>query len=324
MSDEELVKVTQEIARAGPADLLIASRKLCRLIPFPSSDLSKYILVLQSRQGPFEITSVLTIYEIEILLFYGTDHPNLEYIELRLKTLVPLSGKTGVENPHVKVKYLDLLTDYQYFYGSDRELKSMDLVNKKLNSLTLVSDFNHPVVEDIQLKILLLYLMSGADFRKRNVKQYLLEEDIFHKSYGEAIDHYKEAYIKQALVDPCLFHAFVDSASQIDGLFHFVCSKYSTRLLENFLDVNISKLPHYFSLIRLDRIYKLLLDGKRDVDIEDIIYRMIVANELPTGTSIDQLEGIVSFGELASAYSDFNNHIRSICNLVDSVSSEAV
>lgn len=321
MSDNRLAELATEILAAGPVDLLLKCREICSLVAFPSSDLSKYIQVLQSRQDSFEINAILAMFEVELLLFYGTEHPNLQYIEQKLKFLAPIGGRTGDVDPYVKLKYHDLLTDYQYFYGTDREFKSMDLVNKKLNSLNFVSDFEHPLVEDLQLKILLFYLMSGADFRKRNVKQYLLEEQIFQKSYGEAIDRYKEAYIKKPLVSPLLFHGFLNSVSQIGGVFHFVCSKYPTRLLENFLDVNISKLPHYFSLIRLSRIYDLLLEGKREVDIEDIIYRMIVANELPTGTSIDQLEEIVNFGDSPADYSDFNNHIKSICNLVDRMSS---
>lgn len=324
MLGPSLAEVQQRIALAGPDELLVACRQLCLLVPFPCSDLPKYTAILQSRQSDsVEVSAVLTMTEVEILLFYGTDYPNLQYAEQKLKSLAPLGLKSQSDgvNCYVKLKYHDLLTDYQFFYGPERELRSMDLVNKKLNALTWISEFDHPIVADLQLKILLFYLMSGADFRKRNVKQYLLEEQIFQKSYGEAIDSYKEAYVKRPLTNPRLFHAFLEATSQIDGLFHFVCSKYPTQLLENFLNVNISKLPQYFTSVHVERIYQLLLEGKQEVDIEDIIYRMIVANELPNGTNIDQLQGLVRFGQATPEYNDFNSHVRSICKLVDNISS---
>lgn len=318
--DQGLAEVQLKIALAGPGELLNACRELIRLVPFPCSDLSRYVSILRSKEtDTFDESAILTLYELELLLFYGTEKADLQQVEQRLKNLALLASKSQPENvnPIIRLKYHDLLSDFQYFYGPDNELRLMDLVNKKLNSLMMLADFSHPLVEEIQLKVFLFYLMSGADFRKRNVKQYLIDEQVFSKSYGEAIDFYKEAYGSSSLVPPSLFHTFLNAASELDGLFHFVCTNYLNRLLENFIEVNVSKLPQYFASIKLKRINDMLLDGRQDVDTEDIIFQMIVANELPAGTSIDQLQGLVRFGDATAEYDLFNSHIRSICKLVD-------
>lgn len=324
MESTEIDEVSQLVVLAGPEDLLDACRKFVQAVPFPCLDVSRYISVLRSRKSESTTTAaVLCMYELEILLFYRSEPANMEEADQMFKSLSNLSQKkTSSVDPFVKLKYYDLLTDYQYFYSPDKELKLMDLVNRKLNSLSMVPHYNHGVVEDVQLKILIFYLMSGADFRKRNVQQYLTEEHILLRSHGEAIDSYKGAYVKRTLINPTLLNSFLTAVSYLSGLFHFVCSRYRMQLLENFLDVNISRLPRYFTSIRIERIYGLLLEGDHTIDVEDVVYRMIVANELPPGTSLDQLEGLVRFGEPPTEYDDFNNHVKSVCRLVDRISSE--
>lgn len=84
---------------------------------------------------------------------------------------------------------------------------------------------------------------------------------------------------------------------------------------EPYLAMNIARLPRYYTLIRLDRVRSLL---QTEANVEKIVFDLIVLRQLPEGTRIDQVAKIVDFGQ--PPLSRFDQHVSSVCALVDSLS----
>lgn len=300
----------------GPDQLLEKLRDLLACVAFPCQDLNGILELLPRRTD--ENAAVLTLFEVELLLFYGTGPINQAAIDQKFKTLAPLSITNQLDAGSLttltRLKYHDLLTDYQYLVA-DSSLRLMELINKKLNFLSSLSTTS-VIVKDVQLKILVFYLLSGSDFRKRNVQRYLSDEGVFEWDLDTALESFESQYNKKVIVPLLLYEALIAHLKEHSAPFSRVCCQHEGQLLTNFLDNNVGRLPKYFSSIRLDRMQTLF---GVDSDYEDLVYRMIVAKKLPEGSTIDQMRGVVRFGEKPRKYDAFNSHIKQICELVDDI-----
>lgn len=314
--------LAQRILSSLESDELLENlRELLQHVPFPCDNVPQVMGLLPQLKG--DKAAIVTLFELELMIFYSSKEPNHAEIEQKFKFLAPLSITNQLDAGSLtaltRIKYHDLLTDYQFLIADTRDLRLMELVTKKLNFLGSLINCSEPLVQDIQLKILVFYLLSGSDFRKRNVSRYLSDEGVFTRNYNEAIKQFERFHLEHTLVPLSAYEHLLAYLEKLCAVFFTVQQKHGRQLLENFLDNNVSRLPNYFSSIRLTRIQSLLQN--HDVDIEDLVYRMIVAKKLPEGTTIDQIRGLVHFGEKPQRYDDFNTHIKSVCELVDTMAS---
>lgn len=293
------------------------------LPPSEFGTLDDTLAILTPHNASADKATVLKLFTIEALLYLG-EKINPQKIDDLFKLLAGLSVKRieGSQSNLTRLKYLDLLSDYQFLLSDDvRDLKLIELVSKKLNFL-VSEDESEPLVRDIQAKVLVFYLLCGSDFRKKNVYKYLNDEDVFSRGFPLAIQNFVSLSLSGALVPIDAYSQFVDHLNSLSVEFRSIYKKHSENFLENFLETNLEKLPKYYKTIKVSRIQSLLLKGNKLVDIEELICRMINSKKLPSGTKIDQLDDIVDFGDDLSKYDSFNAHIKKVCNLVESLASQ--
>lgn len=292
--------------------LLEKLHRYIRSLPF-TPDLANQLLSL-TPSNP-ETATVVKIFAIEALMYHSgpIDH---KLIDDQFKQISSIGLKRSDSLSLLRTKYTDLLTDYQFLLSPDvRELKLTDLVSKKINLLG-VEDDSLVLVHDIQLKVLVFYLLCGSDFRKKNIHKYLSDENVFSRDFPAAISNYVRYSLRGGIIPIDVYKELIDHL--IDSVeFRSIYSRHLQQLLENFVETNLEKLPKYYKSIRLSRIQDLLLGGETSVDIEDVLFRMITSKKFAAATKIDQIEGLVVFGDNSTKYDGFNMHIKKVCDLVE-------
>lgn len=251
---------------------------------------------------------------------------NQQEIDLQFKSLAHLFKSPALNDldAGLRLKYLDLLSDYQYLLQADVELRLVDLVSKKLNFLSSGPSMDF-VSDAIKLKVLVYYLLCGADFRKANIHKYLNEENVFARDFHPAVQKYIDALELEKLVSLQLYVDFIDYLLLVSVEFKAIYVIHQRKLLENFVEINLERLPKYYTSVSLARIHSLILGSEatseqyQNVDMEDVISGMIKGKNLSPGTKIDQIEGFVDFGEEAEKHDAFNAHIKKVCDLVESL-----
>lgn len=260
---------------------------------------------------------VYKVFALEALIYHTETEIDHQKVDNLLKQLASIALKSSNCLSLLRIKYLDLLTDYQLLFSPDvRELKLIDLVSKKINFLAAEDD-SLPLVRDIQLKMLIYYLLCGSDFRKKNIHKYLSDEDVFSRDFPVAIQKYLACCLAGGLIPTEAYNELVSHLNE-SVEFQALFSRHRGHLMENFVETNLEKLPKYFKSIRLTRINSLLGVGST-VDIEDLLFRMITTKKFTSPSTIDQIEGIVEFGDLNSKYDVFNSHIKKVCDLVETL-----
>lgn len=260
---------------------------------------------------------VYKVFALEALMYHTEIEIDHQKVDNLLKQLATIALKSSNCLSLLRIKYLDLLTDYQLLFSPDvRELKLIDLVSKKINFLSAEDD-SLPLVRDIQFKVLIYYLLCGSDFRKKNIHKYLSDEEVFLREFPVAIQKYLACCLTGGLIPTEAYSELVSHLNE-SVEFQAVFSRHRGHLMENFVETNLEKLPKYFKSIRLTRINSLLGVGST-VDIEDLLFRMITTKKFTSPTTIDQIEGIVEFGDLNSKYDPFNSHIKKVCDLVETL-----
>lgn len=308
--------------------VFISLTKLRKEVPFPCDDVTPYTQLMQPKPGVSnEITSLLTLFELELWLFYSKKQPERSFVDKKIKSVSPLSYSSIQANSGSgslsKYKYNDLITDYQHLYcGLPAQLNLMELVNKKLNFISSVPSQQIPtlILEELRLKILLLCLLSGSDFRKENVYKYLdSEAEMKDTESSDILSTYKESQFANKLTPGIQHKAFIEFVQTVPGIFPYLVFHYHKQLFKNFLESNICKLPRYYQSIHLGRINSLIEGDDAEVCIEDLLFQIIADGKLPKGSSIDQVAQLVRFGTKSTGYDSLNGHILSVCKIIDSI-----
>lgn len=292
-------------------------------------------LLDQLRANPaysLSVEAASDVFHLENLIYAETiDHRKAEALVKLLAHLAKPTAFTNDIGGGIRLKYLDLATDYQYLLAEDvKELRLVELVSKKLNFLAGGENIEY-VLDAIRLQVLVYYLLCGADFRKNNIHKYLTEENVFSQSFDPAIGRFVSAHESGALLPLSVYAEFIEHLLSVSPQFAAIYRIHSHQFLLNFVEVNLEKLPRYFKSIGLSRAQKLLLNTAalntlntvsqevNSVDVEDVVSRMINGKIFPAGTKIDQIDNIVDFGEDVAKYDAFNTHIKKVCDLAESL-----
>ncbi|KAM9932371.1 hypothetical protein OXX80_007990 [Metschnikowia pulcherrima] len=295
-------------------------------LPCPYPDIESLTTILNS-ESTAQQKPVCQLLEVELSLYFANTDIDFARIEAILKDLSYMSTTNtlshGASTVLMRIKYNDLSTDYHFLFSPKiRQLRLVDLVTKKIALLGMVSGSESAkenlVIDNLKRKILAFYLLCESDHRKKEILEYIKKEvlpdlDMSQETLLFLANNEKLANVaayKQLL--ECLTLEFY----QIRSINLFK----EHNMLENHLDVNLSKLPRYFTTISLDRIRELLLVPENMVNIENLLYKMIISNKFPHGATIDQISGYVKFGEKPQNYSEFDTHIKKVCDTVDQIS----
>lgn len=266
--------------------------------------------------------AVITLLKMELIIFHtsvAVDHNEIQQYFKSLEQLNFSGQASEYLSSFLKAKYQDLLTDYNLcFSESAKRPRLVDLINKKLNILKLTS-VSQQLTEDLQFKILIFYLLSEADLRKRNIHHYLNEEGVYSRSYDDAIKKYVDLLTGRSLIPLYIYNQMVEHLKSQHTLFRCLFDRYGDSLLEYYFENNIQRLPKYFKSIRITRVCSLLTEQNPNVDFEDLVFRMIVGRQLPEGTHIDQVNQMIIFGAKAEKYDAMNSRIKRIGEMVDSL-----
>lgn len=218
-------------------------------------------------------------------------------------------------NTFIKAKLNDLQSDYQYLFKELQYDNFIDLINKKMLILNNLNNngINISSLKDkLNLKILQLYLISNYDFRNDNILNHLINE--IHQQQQQQENKYineieilrqvqSQPFVSYELFKTIIDHDFNNGYYQIiNQLMKF------DKLYRNIIENNIIKLTNYFTNIEIKTIYQLFelsppptskttstTNNLPTIDIESMIFDMIIKNKFRNVTTIDQLNQTVSF-----------------------------
>lgn len=279
------------------------------------------ISLLPSFTDPLK-AAVVTLFKLELRIWhssYPLDHGKIQEDLNSLENLNTINQASSSLALLLKGKYQDLLTDYYLcFLDSSKRPRLVDLINKKLNILKLVSTSKH-MTANLQFKILLFYLLCEADLRKRKVHHYLQEVGVYAKKLNEIVKTYVKFTNGRSLVPLYVYNELTAHLKSHYALFLCLLNRFDGVFLEYFFENNIQRLPRCFKSIKFERICTLLTEQPQNIDIEDLLFRMIIGRQLPDGTQIDQARQLVIFGARVEKYDAINSRIKRIGELVESL-----
>ncbi|RLP61396.1 hypothetical protein L150_00073 [Candida albicans Ca529L] len=218
-------------------------------------------------------------------------------------------------NTFIKAKLNDLQSDYQYLFKELQYDNFIDLINKKMLILNNLNNngINISSLKDkLNLKILQLYLISNYDFRNDNILNHLINE--IHQQQQQQENKYinEIEILRQVQLQPFvsyeLFKTIIDHDFN-NGYYQIInqLMKFD-KLYHNIIENNIIKLTNYFTNIEIKTIYQLFelsppptskttstTNNLPTIDIESMIFDMIIKNKFRNVTTIDQLNQTVSF-----------------------------
>ncbi|KAK6199596.1 uncharacterized protein RJT21DRAFT_48174 [Scheffersomyces amazonensis] len=281
-----------------------------------ADDLYKIILLLLKLESI--ISTTLDIPQIEKILGTIQSNPTLKRIT-----------NTGYSTTDtialfIRIKYNDLLTDYQYLIDDPKYSKFIELVNKKvliINNIPTAksteSKLFPKLIELIQLKILQLYHISSYDLKKPSVLKYLTE-DLQGKLDGQ-LSQVVELYKLGKIIPPSIFHEIL-TLNYGNNYNRIVTTHLDhQKLLKNSIENNIVSLTKYYQSIRIEKMYEIL-KIPREIDVEEIIFNMIIHNTFPSAVKIDQIEGLVRFHDQTDESQIVNNHIQEVSKIINDIS----
>lgn len=286
----------------------------------PCEDVAELALNLLEKAESEVQRQIVTLYVLELWMYFPADGPNRGKVEDLIRSLSHLSPTSlGSDDQHslASIKYHDLVTDYQYLFASGaKELKLVELMTKKLTVFSSATR-QSCVIRNIYTKVSIYYMLCGSDHRKGVIFRYLQEKDIFSRLPKELCGYIDE-FLRDRLVPYQIFNQFVETL-QGEHQFSLVLKRHMTALVKNFMDCNMSKLPRFYLCISFDRIQQLLVNGESALDIQDFIYEMVIAHKLPSGTKVDQVQRLVWFGGEPAKYDELNTRVKYICDIVNSL-----
>ena len=270
---------------------------------------------------------IISLIQCENIMVRNPHSPRIKELIREIVSL-PISvsiDENDFNNMFIKVKYNDLNTDLQYLLNDIQYNKFTELINKKIINAKSVptSNPNHKELTYLlNLKILQLYLISNYDFRKVNIINYLNENLNL-----EALDPETTGLFRSASTTPFIMYETFNRILQHDfqnNYFSIVQTMDKRRLSINLLENNIVKLGKYFKSINIQRIYQMFNLSPQEIDLEALLFEMILQKKLSSNTKIDQLKNLVEFGEDASKESanketKLNQHVKEIGNIINDV-----
>lgn len=275
---------------------------------------------------------ILKLYQIQLHLYVGGDSINYSKVEESFKWIqnnklqvTKLGSNNGGQDLlYLRIKYNDVLTDYQYLFAADvDEYKFIEFINKKLmiiNSLSTenLGDEIQEFVNEIKVKIVIAALLCGNDFRKRPIFNFIIDSG--YELEKPSMKHYLDLSMSNKFIPFKLFEEFLHDVKQICVVFNRLSN--NTFLINNYMENNISLLPNYYDSIYLTRINELFHDIGLN-ELEDLIQQMITNNKLPPLSRIDQINGILLFDGNDNSKKSFNllnNHIKDVGEIINNIS----
>lgn len=263
-----------------------------------------------------KIESIMTNYPKELLIKTLMEQDSA-INATGITFLSPSTTTTDEEqyiNTFIKAKLNDLQSDYQYLFKELQYDNFIDLINKKMLILNNLNNngINISSLKDkLNLKILQLYLISNYDFRNDNILNHLINE--IHQQQQQENKYINEIDIlrqvqSQPFVSYELFKTIIDHDFN-NGYYQIInqLMKFD-KLYHNIIENNIIKLTNYFTNIEIKTIYQLFelsppptskttstTNNLPTIDIESMIFDMIIKNKFRNVTTIDQLNQTVSF-----------------------------
>ncbi|EMG46771.1 hypothetical protein SBY92_005325 [Candida maltosa Xu316] len=220
----------------------------------------------------------------------------------------------------VRFKLSDLQSDYQYLFKELKYDNFIDLINKKMLIINQLqsqgsSQYSKVFENYIKLKILELYLISNYDFRNGNILNYLKNDTGSYRT--DEIDKLLHEYDQSPFISHDLFSIIVNYDFQ-NGYHQLILQNFDkSKLFSNVLENNIIRLSNHFQSIKISTIYQLLNVSNDQIDLESVIFNMIINNKFNEPTTIDQLSQTVEFGRVPR--SNQEDHIKFFGNLVNNV-----
>lgn len=252
-----------------------------------------------------ELQLLLKLIKVELLMNYGIGEgvdQLFNEININSYKINDFDNKSVVL---IKLKYNDLWTDYQYLIRSlTKNYKFIDLINKKLVLVNNIDDEN--LKNELFLKITQYLIISNYDFRKVNLFQYVKSLELpLDTITAELLD----LNLNQKFIKLSHFKQFLDNCHGIIKYLDY------NKLIEFHIENNISILPNYYksiSMTKLETMFTLKLNYER------IISEMIINDNLPFGTKINQTNQMVIFPM------NNTNNLRKILTSVDTLSNVLV
>lgn len=227
----------------------------------------------------------------------------------------------------IKFKANDLLTDYYHLvranhtdYVSHGKYRIIELVNKKiilLNNFGSSNDKNNLLVQMIKVplihKISELLIVSGYDFRRQDLFNYINDNFLipYEVTFQPETSRLFNMNLKnKELVTLPMLQEFLNNCN-----FRLLADLTLDVLVENLLEVNLNVMAKFYKSIYVSNILALLKLGDFKVDLL-MVSKMIVSNNLPSSTKIDQINGLLIFP--SQTINPFNDTLK----LVDYISNK--
>lgn len=270
------------------------------------------------------MSNMLKLYCIQLRLFFSEERIDYDRVEADFKLVSSphlLLKSTNEDELYLRIVYHDILSDYQYLMSSDTtEFKFIDVINKKLVLVNTFPSIRTEKIDwfwrEIHLKMLICALLNGTDFRKKNILNHLSEISLEIK---KPIQTYLDLTLANKFIPYDVYEQFLYEIKAYP-LFSKLIRLDNNQLRNNFLENNIAQLPMYYSSILLSRINSFIYDIGNE--IEPLIHHMIINNKLPSQTTIDQIRGVVVFGQESPSHDKVNSHIKDVAELINDISNQ--
>ncbi|KAG2732339.1 hypothetical protein G9P44_004756 [Scheffersomyces stipitis] len=274
---------------------------------------------------------ILYLIRIELIIAHSEDYSKLPDL-FRELSLVPYlkninSSSVSPQNfkeTYIKTTYNDNLTDYQYLIQNPNNRKLLDLINKKMllvSNLPSTDETYHDLNRLINLKILELFIISSYDFRKKNILKHLQEDMKLDTDESSPVTELVDLLASGRVIPFDLWQKAL--SSDFGNNYYFLIRRCmnTSQLIVNWLENNIVLLSKYYISIKISKVYQLFHISS-DIEVEQVILDMVVHKKLPTNSKIDQIEGILVFGQEEGAETSSTTHSEnySINNLNEHIS----
>ncbi|EGW34747.1 uncharacterized protein SPAPADRAFT_130993 [Spathaspora passalidarum NRRL Y-27907] len=268
---------------------------------------------------------IILLLKTEKILAQDPYNPILKQLVVDVNSIPPVApniNENDFNSWFIKVKHNDLVTDIAYLITDLKYDNFIDLINKKLLNVKSVPTSNpyySQLTVLIKLKILHLYLLSNYNFRNLNIAHYLQENLIAEEVSGDIWQLF-ENFKTNALISHDLFNLIV-SANFNDNYQKIIEKMDKTKLYMNILENNIIRLSKYYTSIKISRIGEMFQFQEKgiNVDLENLLFDMIIRKKLNAGSKIDQLENILQFEESAENSVQLNDHIKQVGTLISDI-----
>ncbi|KAK6462843.1 hypothetical protein DFJ63DRAFT_336145 [Scheffersomyces coipomensis] len=271
---------------------------------------------------------IILLFKLEYIINNQDISNSLKQIESIFTIIQSITGLKRIVNSgyntnnnhielYIKIKYNDLLTDYQFLIDHPNYAKFIELINKKVLIINNIPKVVYPkLIELIQFKIVQLYLISDYDNRKPSILSYL--NDQLGGSNDQNIVDVLDFLQSDRIISIETYQKIV--SIDCKNNYHNLITNYldSSMILRNLIENNIILLPNYYNSIKLAKVYKIL-NIDTSINIEDIIFNMIQLKKFSAGVKIDQINELVMFNTINHQDQILNNHIQEVGTLVNNI-----